>query len=988
MSSHDETRDPHRGAGLVLVAADARRLDLNAAREVRASLRRLLQGTAVLALAFFVVSEACGQESGSVVGTVVSTWDGTPLPSVAVSVRGTTLATQTDASGKYELKNVPPGDQVVRFSKSGFASAVVTDVRVLPGQTTTVNGNLRPEFYEMEEYEVTAEEFTQQTEKILFERQQSSSLMDAVGSDQFSKLGAGDAGQIVARVTGVSVVGGKYAVVRGLSDRYTRTLLNGVEVPSADPYRLSPQLDLFPSPMIDRIAVSKTFTPDQPGGTGGGTIDIVTKSFPEKPFVKFSLGTSYNPNSNLKHNFLADPGSSLSTLALPSGPSSISSELFGLTAAPTPPGPSSSSETIARGIARRGQADAVAALMQELGTADFAGAQRSSPLNSSFVASAGETKSLFGHNLGVFGGLNYKRDFRAIDEAIVNRYSPSGVPTRLGVEQRGKIDTDYGANVNLGYELWEGSQVGFNFMLAHSTDEEARHGSSGFVEGREDSLEQWQLHYTDREILNYQLNGHHDLPFLLDSKLDWVVALANTTQNEPNHRFMNYFLSPGGQPTFGDGATPFPQYPSRYFREISEDGLNYRVDWTVPLAFMKEESKLKTGYFSSSNSREFREQYFSYNLSGGFDPNNPNSYLNDPAYLQYIAAPLGGIRTNYSFARYISDTFSHPYTASLDVNAVYLMADVGVLSWLRVITGARLEGTRLDLDAGRDGTARIDRSDLLPAASLVVSLRTNVDLRLSYGETVSRPSYREIAPVQSYLPDLGITALGNPDLKMISIKSYDLRVEWFPEPGDVISAGIFHKQIQRPIELISRTLDDGQVTWINRDNEPADLMGLEFEARKSMEFLSPHFKGLSLGANATLIQSSTALTGVELFNKRITDPSVSDTRPLYDQSPYIINLDMNYDHPTSGTSLSVGANFTGERLVLAKTQGPDIYEHPPVSLDAAISQKFWKHWTLRFGVRNILDLNFRQTYGSESKGNIFQNLKRGRTYGMTFSAEF
>ena len=47
------------------------------------------------------------------------------------------------------------------------------------------------------------------------------------------------------------------------------------------------------------------------------------------------------------------------------------------------------------------------------------------------------------------------------------------------------------------------------------------------------------------------------------------------------------------------------------------------MDWTVPLSFMKEESKLKTGYFSSSNSREFREQYFSYNLSGGFDPNNP-----------------------------------------------------------------------------------------------------------------------------------------------------------------------------------------------------------------------------------------------------------------------------------------------------------------------------------------------------------------------------
>src|SRR6266540_5052875 len=113
---------------------------------------------------------------------------------------------------------------------------------------------------------------------------------------------------------------------------------------------------------------------------------------------------------------------------------------------------------------------------------------------------------------------------------------------------------------------------------------------------------------------------------------------------------------------------------------------------------MKEGSKLKNGYFSSSNSRDFREQYFSYNLSGGFDPNNPNSYLNDPAYLQYIASPVGGIRTNYSFARYISDTFSHPYTASLDVNAVYLLGDIGIFPWLRVITGARVEQTLLDVN--------------------------------------------------------------------------------------------------------------------------------------------------------------------------------------------------------------------------------------------------------------------------------------------------
>lgn len=945
-----------------------------------------LRFACVVALFLLVGATGFAQETGSVSGVVVSSWDGSLLGGATVTVRGTTLAAQTDSSGRYQLNNVPAGEQVLRFSKSSYASAVVTEVRVLPGQTTPVNGNLRPEFYEMEEYEVTAEEFVQQTDQIMFDKQQSGAFVDAIGSEQFGKLGAGDAGAIVARVTGVSVVGGKYAVVRGLSDRYSRTLMNGVEVPSADPYRLAPQLDLFPSAMIDRIAVSKTFTPDQPGGSGGGTIDIFTKSFPDKPFFKFTLGTSYNPNSNLKDDFLADPSSSMEMLAMPSGPEALEPQLFDLTAAPNPPGLASSAETIARANVRRAQANQVQSLLQDLGTTDFAGVEQDSPLNSSFVASAGRTETLFGNPLGMFAGMNYKREFKSLNDAEVGRYSASGAATRLGVQQRGNIYTDYGASVNLGYGLGENHELGFNFMLAHSSDAEARHESYYFVESREETLEQWQLHFTDREIMNYQLSGKHDLPSLLDSKLEWAVGLADTTQNEPDHRFMNYYLTPGGQAILGDASTPFPQYPSRYFREIAEDSFNYRLDWTLPLGFMPEESKLKTGLSANSSRRDFKEQYFSYNLSDGFNPNDPNSYLNDPAYLQYVATPVSGIRTNYSFVRYVDESYAHPYTASLDVNAVYAMTDLGIFPWLRLIGGVRLESTLMELDAPRDGSAKIDQTDMLPAASLVLTFVTNLNLRASYSETVARPSYREIAPVQSYLPDLSITAVGNTELKMVAIKSYDLRLEWFPQPGDVISGGVFYKQLTRPVELFSRTLDDGQVTWINRDE--AALMGLELEVRKSLEFLDPLFKGLSLGANLTLISSSTDLTEVELFSKRITDPDAETSRPLYEQSPYLMNFDMSYEHPTSGTSMTVGANLTGPRLVLAKSQGEDVYEHSPVSLDAAISQKLSKSWSIRFGVRNILDGTYRKTYGESFDGNIYESFTRGRTFSMSLTGEF
>lgn len=940
-------------------------------------------GLVFLPAGFSVRAQEAG---GTVAGVVVNTWNGTALPLVVVTVRGTTLAGQTDLAGRYELKNVPPGEQVLRFSKAGYASAVVTEVRVLLGQTTAVNGNLRPEFFDMEEFEVTAEDFAEQTEKIIFERQQSGALLDAIGSEQFSKLGAGDAGAIVSRVTGVSVVGGKYAVVRGLSDRYTRTLLNGLEVPSADPYRTSPQLDLFPSSMIDRISVSKTFTPDQPGGSGGGTIDIVTKPFPEQPFVKATVGTSFNPDSNLKKNFLADPKSSMDAVAFPQGPPNLKPDLFKLTENIDKPNNAVSRETLARAQERRTQADAVSGLLRDVGTTDFAGVEKTSPLNSAFTASAGKTTSLFDRPLGMFAAFNYARTFKLLHEYEVADYSGLLTVKKSGKETKSNINTDYGGNVNLGYKAAPDHEFGFNFMLAQSIDEEARHTSFNYLEGREgDSLEKWQLHYTERQIQNYQLHGHHKLPYLADSKLDWAVGLAASSQNEPNHRFMNYFTDASGTPTFGDSALPVPQNPSRYFREVSEESLNTRADWTLPLPFMPEESKFKMGFFNSATDREFQEQYFGYTGSAGFDPLNPNSYLNNPAYLNYSAGYLGGIRTNYSWQRFIDLVVGRPYDASQHIMAGYPMVDLGVSSWLRLIGGVRFERTEMLIETRDAGGSEINQLDLLPAIGAVITLRTNLNLRLSYTETVARPSFREKAPISNYLPDEDLFADGNPNLQMSSVISYDARVEWFPAPGEIISAGVFYKKIKGPIELYRVDFADS-VTWINRDE--ATVMGVEFEARKSLQFLQDELKGFTVGANIAFIHSETAFTDLEYGSKTNANYTTDKTRPLYAQSPYIINLDLSYDRPASGTAFTLAANLTGERIILTTAQGPDIYEHSPISLDALLTQKLGKYWTGRIGAKNLLNPEYRQTYGANLDDPIRRAYTRGRTYSLSFTAEF
>jgi TonB-dependent receptor len=471
-----------------------------------------------------------------------------------------------------------------------------------------------------------------------------------------------------------------------------------------------------------------------------------------------------------------------------------------------------------------------------------------------------------------------------------------------------------------------------------------------------------------------------------------VLNRADTAQREPDHRFMNYFRDAEGRPRLGDAGLPVPQYPSRYFRDITEESWNGRLDWTLPFRFASRESRLKFGGFYSAAERDFREQYFGYTGVNGFDVANPNSYLNDPAFLGYEAVWLGGIRTNFNFARTINLAVGRPYTAASWITAGYLMADMALLPWLRGVGGARLERTEMEIDALREGRSRLEQTDLLPAAGAIVSLTTNLTLRLSYAETVARPSFREKSPILNYLPDRKVFARGNPDLQMSAIRSYDARLEWFPAPGELFSLGVFLKKLRRPIELYQVQLDGDDITWINRD--AATVHGLEFEARKSLRALSPCLEGLTLGLNAAWIHSETRLTDVEYRNKSdvdgdgVVDFPTSRTRPLYDQSPYIINVDLTYDQPAWGTTLTLAANLTGERIVLASAQGADQYEHPPVTLDFGLSQKIGRRLTARFGVRNLLDSEIRQTYGPKSGDPLYQSYRRGRTFSLSLSAEF
>ena len=130
-------------------------------------------------------------------------------------------------------------------------------------------------------------------------------VMNVLGAEQIAKGSDGDAASALKRLPGASVEGGKYVYVRGLSDRYSKTTLNGAEIPGLDPNRNSVQVDLFPTNLIENMSVVKSFSPDLPGSFTGGLVNIATKDYPSHFTLQYGVSLGYNRNSNLRKDFLS-----------------------------------------------------------------------------------------------------------------------------------------------------------------------------------------------------------------------------------------------------------------------------------------------------------------------------------------------------------------------------------------------------------------------------------------------------------------------------------------------------------------------------------------------------------------------------------------------------------------------------------------------------------------------------------------------------------
>ncbi len=950
-----------------------------------------IAATAILVVAFLCSGiPAFAQGTGIITGTVVNKADGKPVIGATVFIVGTKLGGFSNQDGKYTIKNVPIGTHALKISSVGLAPYNVTDIVVTEGNATRVDVAMETNDVTTEEIVVTARVLRNNESALLGQRSKAVAMSDAIGVDRIEKTGSGDAGEAVSNITGASLVDGKYVYIRGLGDRYSNVQLNGSALPSSDPNRKAVQLDVFPTNLLDNIVTIKTFTPDKPGDFTGGSVNIGTKSFPEQFTFKLGASTTFDSQASLNDNFLTYGtgdgdwlGSDDGTRELPGSVANLAKEDF-----PEVNSVFSDEE----GANRLDQITREFNPEMEVKTG-------SAPVNQSFSLAIGTNADLNGRQLGVLGSVTYKRSFSFYENGEAGRWKLTG-PTALTLNREAELSDSKGTSealmsglATIAYMPADNHEVSSTVMLSQSGTSTARFQQGFYSTLQNPATQTFQtrtLLYNERSVLAIQGAGKHYFPELESTpiRLNWNISKTTSTQEEPDLRFFsNHFSVDEDDPTdtnFRIAATNYIA-PSRYFRDLEDDILEMRSDLEMTIdTWTSKTGSVKIGGLYSSTTRDFNERRFQYNSGSQGVPYNgsPNDFVSGKNI-----GIIDASGTFFTMGNNIQDV-SEPknsYKGEQNVNAAYAMVDLPVTEELRFIGGARLETTDIkvftaDEDAER---ADIDETDILGSLNIVYALDESMNIRAAATQTLARPTFRELAPFSSFNFIGDYIETGNTELERTTVVNYDLRWEWFVRPGEILAVSGFYKDFTNPIERVILN-ENGEVQYQNVDK--ATVYGAELEARKSLDEISEMLSNFQIGMNFTLVQSRVDIEADELEVIKASDPEASDTRQMYGQSPYILNMDLSYSNLESGTNVALSYNIFGERLAAVTLGGtPDVFEQPRGMLNLTFSQNITDELVLKGSASNLLDASYEETQEYRGTSYNFQRYTLGQDFNLGIS---
>ncbi|MCF7824952.1 MAG: carboxypeptidase-like regulatory domain-containing protein [Candidatus Marinimicrobia bacterium] len=954
------------------------------------------------------------QPGGSLQGIVRDSETGEGLIGANVIISESSLGSATDFNGFYELRDIQPGTYTIRVSYIGYELKTLANVGIVNGVSRNLDIDLSAEAISGESVIVHAETDKGSTLSSLQDRQKSSNMQNSVSSEEMSKSGDSNAAEALKRLPGVSVMDGKFPIVRGMGERYTSTQMNSAPIPSPEPDKKSVPLDLFPSALLESIVALKTFTPDLPGVFAGGSINIKTKAYPDERLIHLKISVSDESTLHQGLPFYRTYSGKTDFFGYDDGSRALSSKI--------PKGQILSPATNYR--------PAGMSIIEWYGLIGDYGRSanptfvnfQTDPLKPMSIGFDLGDRYEVNQNLeyGFFTNLVFKNNYDQQDMESAQFAINTGEqgdelylqPYTDRTDHISEYKTNIGANVSAGLKYKDAHKIKFQRIYTHTSSD--KHTiSNGYTPNIESGIF-ISNHYIEKTISNYSLSGSSSFIIGPAHRLEWNLNRGNSTRYEPDHATHNYSVKNLYAET--DSAITYyvidrqaQKIGYRDYTDGSDQNTSFDVNYElkIPLS-LKYDLTFKTGTRIQNKSRNFEKRSFA--ISNSSSSSWKDSVLNIYPDMEFgeSFAPDNFFALDTSTGEWThgllmldetSKNAFNGYSAGEDTRAYFLMASLPILmndGWsLNFEGGARYEDYRMDLDSynpitevpattiyGEPAKARLRQQVVLPSLNLIYKFGDELILRSAYSETVGRPEFRELAPMAYQEFYQSEVAIGYPFLKNAEVKNYDLRSEWYPSASELISVGFFYKRFKNPIEIsMISTPDLDYKTFQNA--KVAETLGMELEFRKKLPIpLTMGFGSVSM--NSTISESEVTVNDtVYLFNGTSYANSASTSRrPLQGQSRVMFNAAVDYRSP-SGYTLAVSYNtFTKRISSVGVGEVGDIFEFPFQSLNMTAGKKLGA-FNVSLKMNNLLNSQVRFGHIEKSTGDL--KLRKVYSPGLSFS---
>ena len=906
-------------------------------------------------------------------GVVIDQKSKETLIGAVVTVDGTNVKAITNIDGNFLIDGMKKDKTYTLYiNYVGYKTQKIDGVQAKDADQVIA---LQPDEQQLKEVTVTAVERRNTDAAMIQVAKNSPVIVSNVSAQEISRTQDTNAGEVIRRVPGVSLIDNKFVMVRGLSQRYNNVWVNGGAVPSSEADSRAFSFDIIPSSQIDNLTIVKSPTAEYPADYSGGFIIVNTKEIPAENSFNIAVGGNWNTSSAFQ-NFSYSKGSGTDFLGFDNGLRSLNG---GIHAALNP-------QLNANG---KPVGDYATSLLGNGLNNDWLVKNRKPLGDLKLAASLNQRWMLGGRTLGMLAALNYTNEYRTYENMENNLYGIYDAANDKPNYLRHSVDDQYNNNVRLGAMLnftFLSKDGNHKYQLKNIFNQLAtsRYTWRDGVSAQSNLERSAEYYYRSRTTYNGQLTGKHT--FTSDA-LDWSIGYAYANRHLPDRR--RYLIDDALES--GVYALSTGNDISREWTQLDEHILSLGVNDKHHFKFGNFEPDLQVGAYGEYRTREYQTRNFIYNWNVS-DNNMPSDFRHsDIPTLLSSEANMGYDKLYLLEEKQMRNNYRGHNT----LGAGYLALSLP-FGKLGIHAGVRFEHNDMELISNSRDYEKSESSrhyktdDVFPSLNTTYKINDQHQVRLSYGRSINRPEFREVSSSVYYDFDLASNVQGNTELKNCYVDNLDLRYEWYPSRGELISLAVFYKHFDSPIEWTYTVAGGTDLIYSYKNAKSANNYGVELDIRKNLGFIG--LKDFSWSFNGALIKSKVQ------FEKGAKE----EDRPMQGQSPYLINTGIFYKNAPLKMDIALLYNRIGKRIIgVGRSEGstgddsnsrvPHSYEMPRNTIDFSLAKKFGEHLELKLNVRDLLaeKIYYKQfadvTYSDGSKKEveeIARCYKPGRNIGL------